>query len=162
MRFCTFQTTTSTTHFGAIDSEDILTDLTTAVPGITTLIGALQSDPSMTVFKELLNESHDYPTYHVNHVHLLSPILKPEKVLCVGMNYREHCEEQGFPIPAEPVIFNKFPSSLTGPSDNVYFNGTKTQQMDYEVELAVIIGQGGKDIDVGNALDDQHLTMGKT
>lgn len=43
----------------------------------------------------------------------------PEKVVCVGMNYRDHCLEQNAPIPKEPIIFNKFPSAITGPYDDI-------------------------------------------
>lgn len=43
----------------------------------------------------------------------------PEKVVCVGMNYRDHCLEQNAPIPKEPIIFSKFPSAITGPYDDI-------------------------------------------
>ena len=52
-------------------------------------------------------------------VRLLSPVLAPEKVVCVGMNYRDHCLEQNAPIPKEPIIFSKFPSAITGPFDDI-------------------------------------------
>ncbi|KAM9361051.1 fumarylacetoacetate hydrolase domain-containing protein 2A isoform 2-T3 [Symphorus nematophorus] len=52
-------------------------------------------------------------------IQLLSPVLAPEKVVCVGMNYRDHCLEQNAPIPKEPIIFSKFPSAITGPYDNI-------------------------------------------
>ena len=50
---------------------------------------------------------------------LLSPVTSPDKVICIGMNYRDHCEEQGAPVPTEPVVFNKFPSCLAGPFDPI-------------------------------------------
>lgn len=52
-------------------------------------------------------------------VDLLSPITKPDKVACVGLNYRGHCEEQNIPLPKEPMIFSKFSSTIVGPHDNV-------------------------------------------
>lgn len=52
-------------------------------------------------------------------IQLLAPILAPEKVLCVGMNYQDHCLEQNVPIPEEPIIFNKFANAITGPYDNI-------------------------------------------
>ncbi|KAM9858506.1 fumarylacetoacetate hydrolase domain-containing protein 2A isoform 2-T5 [Aulostomus maculatus] len=54
-------------------------------------------------------------------IRLLSPVLAPEKVVCVGMNYRDHCLEQNAPIPKEPIIFSKFPSAITGPYDDIIF-----------------------------------------
>lgn len=52
-------------------------------------------------------------------IQLLAPVLTPEKVVCVGMNYRDHCMEQDVPIPSEPIIFNKFPNAITGPYDDI-------------------------------------------
>lgn len=52
-------------------------------------------------------------------IQLLSPVLAPEKVVCVGMNYRDHCLEQNAPIPKEPIIFSKFPCAITGPYDDI-------------------------------------------
>lgn len=52
-------------------------------------------------------------------IQLLPPISAPEKVVCVGMNYRDHCLEQNVAIPEEPIIFSKFPSAITGPYDDI-------------------------------------------
>ncbi|NXX21058.1 FAHD2 protein, partial [Podargus strigoides] len=52
-------------------------------------------------------------------VQLLAPVGDPEKVICVGLNYRDHCLEQGARVPQEPVIFNKFPSAIVGPFDDI-------------------------------------------
>lgn len=54
-----------------------------------------------------------------SHIRLLAPVLAPEKVVCVGMNYRDHCLEQNAPIPKEPIIFSKFPNAITGPYDDI-------------------------------------------
>jgi len=56
-----------------------------------------------------------------NSVGILAPITSCDKVLCVGMNYKDHCEEQNAPVPVEPVIFNKFPSCIVGPNDTITF-----------------------------------------
>ena len=52
-------------------------------------------------------------------VKLLSPITHPDKVICIGMNYKDHCEEQNQPVPVTPVIFSKWGSVITGPYDDV-------------------------------------------
>lgn len=52
-------------------------------------------------------------------IQLLAPVLAPEKVVCVGMNYRDHCVEQDVPIPSEPIIFSKFPNAISGPYDDI-------------------------------------------
>jgi len=57
-------------------------------------------------------------------VRLHAPVSGMDKVICVGMNYRDHCEEQGAPVPVEPVIFNKFPSCIVGPYDDIIYPST--------------------------------------
>ncbi len=85
-------------------------------------------------------------------VQLLSPLTGPDKVICIGMNYRDHCEEQGAPVPEEPVVFNKFPNSIVGPYDQIPYPDV-TSELDWEVELAIVVGKGGKNISEANALD---------
>lgn len=78
-------------------------------------------------------------------IRLLAPVLAPEKVVCVGMNYRDHCLEQNAPIPKEPIIFSKFSSAITGPYDDITLPD-ESQEVDWEVELAFVIGRRGKHI----------------
>ncbi|NQT83508.1 fumarylacetoacetate hydrolase family protein, partial [bacterium] len=79
------------------------------------------------------------------------PIPDPQKIICIGMNYRDHCEEQKKPLPAKPVIFAKFPTALIGHNDPIV-KPPLTEQMDYEAELGVIIGKRGKNIPEHEAL----------
>ncbi|XP_033125530.1 fumarylacetoacetate hydrolase domain-containing protein 2-like [Anneissia japonica] len=85
-------------------------------------------------------------------VHLLSPITNTEKVLCIGMNYIDHCTEQNVPVPTEPIIFNKFSSCIVGPTDNVVYPDL-TEQLDWEVELTIVIGKSCKNVKESEALD---------
>lgn len=75
-----------------------------------------------------------------------APIAQPGKIVCIGLNYRDHAEESGLAIPAEPVVFMKDPSTLVGPYDDVLIprNSTKT---DWEVELGVVIGRTARYLD---------------
>jgi 2-keto-4-pentenoate hydratase/2-oxohepta-3-ene-1,7-dioic acid hydratase in catechol pathway len=84
---------------------------------------------------------------------ILAPISDPGKILCVGMNYREHCIEQNFPIPEEPVIFSKFNTAVNKPTGNVLYNSKLTQEMDWEVEMVIVIGKAGKNIKRENAME---------
>lgn len=52
-------------------------------------------------------------------VTFLAPVTRPDKVVCVGMNYADHCREQNVPVPKEPIIFSKFASAIVGPYDNI-------------------------------------------
>lgn len=74
----------------------------------------------------------------------LAPVVpRPGKVLCVGLNYREHIEEMGHPVPDHPTLFVKFPSALAGPFDDVLVASNMAGKVDYEGELAVVVGHGG-------------------
>ena len=75
-----------------------------------------------------------------------APIHQPTKIVCVGLNYREHAEETGAAIPAEPVVFMKDPSTMVGPFDDVFIprGSAKT---DWEVELGVVIGTEARYLD---------------
>uniref|UniRef100_A0A3Q4BDR9 Fumarylacetoacetase-like C-terminal domain-containing protein n=1 Tax=Mola mola TaxID=94237 RepID=A0A3Q4BDR9_MOLML len=84
-------------------------------------------------------------------IQLLAPVLAPEKVVCVGMNYWDHCLEQNAPIPKEPIIFSKFPSAISGPYDDIILP-PESQEVDWEVELAFVIGRRGKHIKEEDAL----------
>lgn len=75
----------------------------------------------------------------------LAPIARPGKVICIGLNYRDHAEESGLPIPIEPVVFNKFSQCVVGPDENVVLPAASTQ-VDYEAELVLVIGKRGKRI----------------
>jgi len=100
--------------------------------------------------KVKLNEIKD--RIPMDQVKLLAPILNPDKVVCVGMNYKDHCEEQNVPVPVEPILFSKFASSITGPNEPIRYPSI-TKELDFEVELAFVIGKKGKDIPLERALD---------
>ena len=85
---------------------------------------------------------------------LLAPIADPGKVICIGLNYRDHALETNSPIPSEPVVFNKFPQCVVGPEDAVILPMV-SHEVDYEAELVVVIGKAGKRISKANAM--QHV-----
>jgi 2-keto-4-pentenoate hydratase/2-oxohepta-3-ene-1,7-dioic acid hydratase in catechol pathway len=81
-----------------------------------------------------------------------SPVCRPGKIICIGKNYMEHAKEGGFDIPEKPLLFAKASSSLTGPYDPILLPRS-CGQVDWEVELAVVIGKEGKRIEKNNAID---------
>lgn len=85
-------------------------------------------------------------------IKILAPISNPGKVVCVGNNYMDHCIEQNVEPPKQPMIFSKWASCIIGPNDTVILP-EDSEQVDYEAELAVIIGKEGKDISEDQALD---------
>lgn len=97
-------------------------------------------------------------------VKLLAPITSPlRNLLCVGKNYREHAKEfaqsgadatgkVGSEVPEDPIIFTKASNTLRGPGDTIPLHAKATSQLDYEAELAVVIGKGGSGISKANAM----------
>lgn len=90
--------------------------------------------------------------WHRDDVHLHDPIPDPEKFIGIGLNYRDHAEEQGARIPRAPIVFAKFRNSLIGPYEDIRYP-TSSDQLDYEAELGVVIGRPGRDISASAALD---------
>lgn len=85
-------------------------------------------------------------------VHLAAPVCRPDKIICLGKNYAEHAKEGGFDTPEAPLLFCKTPNTLNGPFDPVVMPQS-SDQIDWEVELAVVIGKKGKRIPRQKALD---------
>jgi len=79
------------------------------------------------------------------------PIDQPGKILCIGLNYRDHCEEQNKPIPDYPLTFTKFSTSLNDPGGEIPLPLKVDECIDHEVELAVIIGKAAKKVRKGSA-----------
>lgn len=82
----------------------------------------------------------------------ISAPLRPGKIVAVGQNYMDHIREQGNEPPGMPVLFPKFPTNVIGPEEEIRWPKSLTQQVDYEAELAVIMGQGGRCLEEEDAL----------
>lgn len=80
------------------------------------------------------------------------PIERPGKIVCVGMNYRDHAAEAGLEVPAEPVLFAKWPNGLVGPDDPIVLP-PGAERVDYEAELGVVVGRRARHVALGDALD---------
>jgi acylpyruvate hydrolase len=89
--------------------------------------------------------------YAIDRVALLSPVLHPGKVICLGLNYRDHAAESGMAIPEYPVLFHKVAGSLIGHNQAIVIPRISSR-IDYEAELAIIIGRRGKYIAEDEAL----------
>src|SRR6266511_2749017 len=80
------------------------------------------------------------------------PIDRPGKIVCVGLNYRDHAEEQGTPLPAAPLLFAKWQNTLIGPGEPIVIPPIVTK-CDYEAELGVVVGERVRDVSAENALE---------
>ena len=85
-------------------------------------------------------------------VEVLAPIERPGKIVCVGLNYRDHAEEGDNPIPEEPVLFAAFPTAVVGPGDSIRWDPDYTATVDYEAELVVAIGAEARRVDPDDAM----------
>jgi 2-keto-4-pentenoate hydratase/2-oxohepta-3-ene-1,7-dioic acid hydratase in catechol pathway len=84
---------------------------------------------------------------------LLAPLPRPGKVVAIGRNYKEHAKEEGVDPPAAPLVFSKWPSSVIGPGAEIRWDPDLTAQVDYEAELAVVIGRTARNVSESEALD---------
>ncbi|MCK9152336.1 fumarylacetoacetate hydrolase family protein [Methanobacterium alcaliphilum] len=84
-------------------------------------------------------------------VQILSPVI-PSKIICVGLNYRDHARELNMEIPEEPIIFMKPPSGIIGQEDEIIYPQT-SQEVDYEAEMAIIISDKAKNVTSTGAVD---------
>jgi 2-keto-4-pentenoate hydratase/2-oxohepta-3-ene-1,7-dioic acid hydratase in catechol pathway len=101
---------------------------------------------------EMIYSQH-HSTRPVSSVRLHAPLYQPSKIIAIGLNYFDHCREQRVEPPKQPLVFGKFPSSITGPSEAIIWNPSLTSQVDPEVELGVIIGQRARHVSAQRALD---------
>jgi acylpyruvate hydrolase len=85
-------------------------------------------------------------------VRLTAPVPDPEKLICIGLNYRDHAEETGQEIPTSPMWFAKFANSLIGSGGEIVLPGAASEYVDYEAELALVVGRQARNVSVEDAL----------
>ena len=131
---------------GLLDSEGMIRDLSEHVEDI----------KGTTITPESLKKlnSIDFGSLPVvdGSVRLGACVGAIGKFMCIGLNYTDHAEETGHPIPEEPILFAKFNSAICGPNDEIIMPRGSTK-LDWEVELGVVIGKEGKYISEGDALE---------
>lgn len=86
-------------------------------------------------------------------VELLAPVRRPGKIIAIGLNYLDHCLEQGLTPPDRPTLFTKFTTSVNDPGGQIRWDPALTQQVDYEAELAVVIGKRARRVQASDAYD---------
>ena len=89
----------------------------------------------------------------ISEVVVLAPVERPGKIVAIGRNYREHAAEEGTDVPAQPLMFAKFPSSLVPDGADITWDPAVTTQVDYEAEIAVVIGRTARNVTADQALD---------
>jgi 2-keto-4-pentenoate hydratase/2-oxohepta-3-ene-1,7-dioic acid hydratase in catechol pathway len=108
-------------------------------------------EPAMRSARMLLSGAR--PDLRLEDVKLLAPITNPSKIVAIGLNYMDHVREAGFDTPELAAMFCKYPSAIVGSDDDIRWSQRLTQQVDYEAELAVVIGKRARNVAATDAYD---------
>lgn len=137
--------------WGALVRDEYVVDLALAEPRLpATLMEALAGGPeALALAARAANDER--ARRPLTEVHLRAPVPAPGKIVCVGLNYRDHAAESGADVPAFPTVFAKYANTVAGPEDPIVLP-PESDQVDYEGELGVIIGRRTRRVATGDAL----------
>jgi 2-keto-4-pentenoate hydratase/2-oxohepta-3-ene-1,7-dioic acid hydratase in catechol pathway len=116
------------------------------------LTGLIEGDLVVEAGSDPIRPSRGQRSWPLDEVQLLAPVPRPGKVICVGLNYRDHAEESQMAIPTSPVLFTKFANAVIADGETIQLP-SGSSQVDYEAELAVVIGRRASDVSEAEALD---------
>jgi 2-keto-4-pentenoate hydratase/2-oxohepta-3-ene-1,7-dioic acid hydratase in catechol pathway len=150
MRLATLQTSLGPRVCGLYDNRWI--DLRAVDSELPPTLRTMLAGGSNTLKRAAVALERSTPRHEIESPRFLPPIVHPRKVICIGLNYRDHAIESGASIPTEPVVFNKFPSALIGHEGTIELPA-ESREVDYEAELVVVIGTRGRRISRAAALD---------
>ncbi len=147
MRLVTFDRGDGRSAAGVMDSSGVI-DL---AAGDAALPGTVREILARGLLGRVADVAANPSAKRVPSARLLAPILDPEKIICIGLNYRDHAIESGAAVPQEPIVFSKFNTSLIGPEAEIRLPSV-SQAVDYEAELVVVIGREGRKIAQADAM----------
>ncbi|UYQ77762.1 fumarylacetoacetate hydrolase family protein [Glutamicibacter sp. JL.03c] len=162
MKFVSFSVDSERIHVGLADPiQGVVHDLSDRLPEGADLLHVIEAWSGLEQIDEDLDS---LPTFPLDSVRLCAPIPAPQRnIFCVGKNYREHVVEFGRSgydspdrsesLPEAPVVFSKATTSVSGPYDKIESHPNVTNELDYEAELGIIIGRGGRGITREEAFD---------
>jgi 2-keto-4-pentenoate hydratase/2-oxohepta-3-ene-1,7-dioic acid hydratase in catechol pathway len=107
--------------------------------------------PALTAARQAAERNIHTVRYEAAATKLLPPIPDPPKIVCLGLNYRDHAIESGAAIPKEPILFSKYATALIGPGDAIVIPPV-SQEVDYEAELVIVVGQRGRNLRSAEAM----------
>jgi len=146
-----------TTRIGALiqrEGQNSILDFTQAAPRLpdTMLQFLAMGQPALETAHEAIDNAAESSLIPGSQVRLLAPDPRPGKIICVGLNYVDHAEEGGREIPEYPTIFSKYHNTVIGPGDPIVIPRVSSK-IDFEVELAVVIGKKARYVEEEGALD---------
>jgi 2-keto-4-pentenoate hydratase/2-oxohepta-3-ene-1,7-dioic acid hydratase in catechol pathway len=143
--------TDGTTEAAVLLDEELLPTKSLGVPGsVRELLGTLDADGLRHLGERA--SSSDAPRVSLAEVTLAAPVPDAEKIICLGLNYRDHAEETGQEIPQAPMWFAKFRNSLCGSGADIVLPAAHPDFVDYEAELALVIGRAAHNVTAEEAL----------
>ncbi len=143
-------------HAGVLQGEQVIS---LKEAGFHTLLDVIQGGPEALLrIQSAVETNAPGGIFPLSSVKLLAPIPKPAKIICIGLNYREHAIESKMEIPKTPTVFSKYASCVIATGDNIVLPKNSTKP-DYEAEMAVVIGKNGRHI---KAADWQEYVFGYT
>src|SRR5439155_6086181 len=113
----------------------------------------LEGGPAYLQLAGEIAQKSDAVKYEAAKVQFHAPVHDPRKIVCIGLNYRDHAAESGAAIPKEPILFSKYPTALIGHGEPIVLPPV-SQEVDYEAELVVVVGRRGRNIRKEVAMDD--------
>lgn len=146
MPFCSYLTSEGQTSFGVVEGDRIHD----AGPAFKARFADLRSVLAGNAIADLRSAAKESAAVRLSDVTLLPPIPRPDKIICIGLNYMTHIQETGRDRPAKPSIFTRYPSSLVG-HDVPLIRPKVSDWFDFEGELAVVIGKPGRAISAADA-----------
>ncbi len=155
MKLITF-TSSAGPRLGAVKNNNII-DLPAASGGklpADMLTFLQQGNQAMLLAREILSRDNlDAFSQPFDENALLAPVANPSKIMAIGRNYAAHAHEQKMAPPKSPVIFAKYPSAIIGPNQTITWSDSLTQKVDFEAELAVVIGKTARKVSEADALN---------
>jgi 2-keto-4-pentenoate hydratase/2-oxohepta-3-ene-1,7-dioic acid hydratase in catechol pathway len=112
----------------------------------------LEGGPAYLQLAGEIAQKSDAVKYEAAKVQFHAPVHDPRKIVCIGLNYRDHAAESGAAIPKEPILFSKYPTALIGHGEPIVLPPV-SQEVDYEAELVVVVGRRGRNIPKEAAMD---------
>jgi 2-keto-4-pentenoate hydratase/2-oxohepta-3-ene-1,7-dioic acid hydratase in catechol pathway len=143
-------------RIGALETRDgrqVVIDLNRTDPRLPTDMIALLAGgrPALALAQDAVASAGGTESLELSALTLKAPIPRPGKIICIGLNYRDHAEESRLPIPDYPTVFSKYANSVTGPGEPIVIPRV-SDQVDYEGELGVVIGRQARYVSEEEAL----------
>src|SRR5215213_3794272 len=158
MKLITYKKSSNEENYriGALISDGEIIDLTSLVSGenlpAAELLNCFDLEKDFLEKAGVAVSQDNLPKIAKASVHLCAPVPRPPKIICIGLNYRDHAEESGMTIPSSPIIFSKFTNCARAAKQPIQLPKT-SGQVDYEAELAFVVGRRAKNVKRDDALD---------